>query len=61
MKFSPVSAGKTRQHKNKKNKKFPGFRSLVSRQPPHLHTQAEYGVYIYEIPPEFRGGVHLFI
>ena len=30
----------------------------VPRQPAHLHTQAQPGA--YGIPPEFRGGVHLF-
>ena len=35
------------------------FGSPVPRQPAHLHTQAESGA--YGIPPEFRGGVHLFI
>ena len=38
-----------------------GFGSLVSRQPAHLHTQAESGAYIHGIPPDFRGSVHLFI
>ena len=39
-----------------------GFGSPVPRQPAHLHTQAEYIVLTYyEIPPEFRGGVNLFI
>ena len=44
-----------------------GFGSPVPRQPAHLHTQAEYGAYLwdsslpYGIPLEFRGGVHLFI
>ena len=33
--------------------------SPVLRQPAHLHTQAE-SVLTYGIPPEFRGGVHLF-
>ena len=37
------------------------FGSPVPRQPAHLHTQAESGAYFYGIPPEFRGGVHLFI
>ena len=37
-----------------------GFSRPVPRQPAHLHTQAESGTY-YGIPPEFRGGVHLFI
>ena len=37
-----------------------GFGSHVPRQPAHLYTQAESGV-LYGIPPEFRGGVHLFI
>ena len=37
-----------------------GFGSLVSRQPPHLHTQAKYGAY-YGIPSEFRGGWRPFI
>ena len=36
-----------------------GFGSPIPRQPAHLHTQAESG--IYRIPPEFRGSVHLFI
>ena len=36
-----------------------GFGSPVLRQPVHLRTQAESGA--YGIPPEFRGGVHLFI
>ena len=36
-----------------------GFGSPVPRrQPSHLHTQAESCA--YGIPPEFRGGVHLF-
>ena len=35
--------------------------SSVPRQHAHLHTQAESGAYTYGIPPEFRGGVHLFI
>ena len=35
-----------------------GFGSPVPRQPANLHTQAESGA--YGIPPEFRGGVHLF-
>ena len=37
-----------------------GFDSPVPRQPANLHTQAESGV-TYGIPPEFHGGVHLFI
>ena len=37
-----------------------GFGSPVPCQPAHLHTQAESGAY-FGIPPEFRGGVHLFI
>ena len=37
-----------------------GFGSPVPRQPAHLHTQAESGAYLRD-PPEFRGGVHLFI
>ena len=37
-----------------------GFGSPVPRQPAHLNTQAESGAYL-RIPPEFRGGVHLFI
>ena len=37
-----------------------GFGSPVPRQPAHLHTQAEL-VLTYGVPPEFRGGVHLFI
>ena len=36
-----------------------GFGSLVPRQPTHIHTQAESDA--YGIPPDFRGGVHLFI
>ena len=35
------------------------FGSPVLRQPAHLHTQAE-SVLTYGVPPEFRGGVHLF-
>ena len=35
-----------------------GFDSPVPRQPAHLYTQAES---TYGIPPDFRGGVHLFI
>ena len=41
-----------------------GFGSPVPRQPAHLHT---YSVRLnlvltyYGLPPEFRGGVHLFI
>ena len=38
-----------------------GFGSPVPRQPAHLHTQAESAVLTFGIPPEFRGGVHLFI
>ena len=39
-----------------------GFGSPVPRQPAHLHTQAESGAYLrFEISPEFRDGVHLFI
>ena len=37
-----------------------GFGSPVLRQPAHLHTQAESGVY-FGIPTDFRGGVHLFL
>ena len=37
-----------------------GFGSPVPRQPAHLHTQAESGASC-GIPPEFRGGAHLFI
>ena len=37
-----------------------GFGSPLPRQRAHLHTQAESSL-TYEIPPEFRGGVHLFI
>ena len=37
-----------------------GFGSPVPLQPAHLHTQANL-VLTYGIPPEFRGGVHLFI
>ena len=36
-----------------------GFGSPVPRQPAYLHTQAESGA--YGIPPDFRGGVYLFI
>ena len=36
-----------------------GLGSPVPRQPAHLHTQAESGA--YGIPPDFRGGVYLFI
>ena len=36
-----------------------GFGSPVPPQPAHLHTQAESGD--SGIPPEFRGGVYLFI
>ena len=35
-----------------------GFGIPVPHQPAHLHTQA--GSVAYGIPPEFRGGVHLF-
>ena len=35
------------------------FGSPVPRQPAYLHTQAESDA--YGIPPDFRGGVHLFI
>ena len=35
-----------------------GFDSPVSRQPAHLHTQAESGAYLRD---DFRGGAHLFI
>ena len=57
---------------NKKNEYFPvafvlenlvsrnGFGSPVPRKPAHLHTQLNL-VLTYGIPPEFRGGVHLFI
>ena len=38
-----------------------GFSRPVPHQPAHLYTQAESGAYTYGIPPEFRGGVHLFI
>ena len=38
-----------------------GFGSPVPRQPAHLHTQAKSGAFLYRIPSEFRGGVHLFI
>ena len=37
-----------------------GFRSPVTRQFAHLPTQADM-VLTYGTPPEFRGGVHLFI
>ena len=36
------------------------FGSPVPRQPAHLYTQTE-SVLTDGIPPEFRGGVHLFI
>ena len=38
-----------------------GFGSPVLRQPAHLHTQAEFGAYLRDIPPEFRGGEVLTI
>ena len=38
-----------------------GFGSLVPRQPAHLHNTQANLVLTYGIPPEFRGGVHLFI
>ena len=39
-----------------------GFGSPVQRQPAHLSTQAKSSAYIlYGIPPEFRGGVLLFV
>ena len=39
-----------------------GFGSPVPRQKPdHLHIWAESGAFTYGIPPEFHGGVHLFI
>ena len=39
-----------------------GFGRPVPRQPAHLHTQAESSACLhYGSPPEFRGGVHLFI
>ena len=37
-----------------------GFGSTVPRQSAYLHTQAEYRAYL-GIPPEFRGGVNIFI
>ena len=40
-----------------------GFGSPVPRRP-DLHTQAGSGAYLltyYGIPPDFRGGAHLFI
>ena len=37
-----------------------GLGSPVPRQPVHLRTQAESGVYL-RIPPELRGGVRLFL
>ena len=37
-----------------------GFSRPVPRQPAHLHIQAESGAYS-RIPPDFRGGVYLFI
>ena len=41
------------------------FGSLVPRQPAHLHTTQAVNLLIvityHGIPPEFRGGVHLFI
>ena len=38
-----------------------GFGSPVPRQSAHLHTQADLVLTYYGIPPEFRGGVHLFV
>ena len=38
-----------------------GFCSPVPRQPAHLHTQTESGAYFYWIPPDFRGGVSLYL
>ena len=40
-----------------------GFGSPAPRQPAHLYTRAEsdWLVLTYEIPPEFRGGIHLSI
>ena len=38
-----------------------GFGSPVPRQPTHLHTQRLNLMLTYGIPPEFRGGVHLFL
>ena len=38
-----------------------GFGGPVPRQPVHLHAQSESGAFTYGIPPEFRGGVHIFI
>ena len=65
----PTPAGKTLPHSYPKTRfrrervrnliSRDGFGSPVPRQPAHLHTQAESGA--YGIPPEFRGGVHLFI
>ena len=37
-----------------------GFGSPVPRQPAHLHVRLNL-VLTYGVPPEFRGGVHLFI
>ena len=37
-----------------------GFDNPVPRQPVHLHSQAESGAYLRDLP-EFRNGVHLFI
>ena len=37
-----------------------GFGSPVPCQPAYLHAQTESGAYL-RIPPEFCGGVHLFI
>ena len=38
-----------------------GFGSPVPCQPAHFETQVESGPFTYGIPPEFRGGVRLFI
>ena len=39
-----------------------GFGGPVPRQPAHLHTQFRLNLVLTNgIPPEFRGGVHLFI
>ena len=35
-----------------------GFGSPVPRQPAQFHTQVEYVVLTYGIPPDFRGSVH---
>ena len=57
-------ANPARGQLNWENEYFPvpvraGEFGLARRQPAHLHSQAESGA--YGIPPEFRGGVHIFI